>query len=266
MFERLNTPEEIFSFKLGSALTMERDTLAMLTDLQDEARRPELKQLLAEHADETRQQISMIEQCFALLDEKVDASPCPVIKAIAAEGKATLKKTDDSLVDAVILAGALETEHHEQAVYETLVIHARARGAESVAGILEANLAVAQGAGAKVKALAERIAVSGVAVPTEGMSRGAKAGIVAGVAATVGAAAAAALKAGDHHGTDTTETTTVTGPGATTATGPGATAATSPGAASTGTVPATGTGTTAEEFNDDALQERIAESEHRTRP
>jgi len=261
MFERLNTPEQIFSFKLGSALTMERDTLAMLVDLQDEARRPELKQLLAEHAEETRQQISMIEQCFALLDEKVGASPCAVVKAIAAEGKATLKKTDDSLVDAVILAGALETEHHEQAVYETLIIHARARGAASVAGILEANLAVEQSAGAKVKALAEQIAVSGVAVPTEGMSRGAKAGIVAGVAATVGAAAAAALKAGDHHATETAGTTTVTGSGATAA---GSTSSAT--STTTGTVPAGGTGTSAEEFNDDALQARIEESEHRARP
>jgi hypothetical protein len=40
--------------------------------------------------------------------------------------------------------------------------------------------------------------------------------------------------------------------------------------AATGTPAATGAGTatgdTAEEFNDDALQERIAESEHRARP
>jgi ferritin-like metal-binding protein YciE len=37
------------------------------------------------------------------------------------EGKSRIKKTDDSVVDAVILAGALETEHYEIAVYETLV-------------------------------------------------------------------------------------------------------------------------------------------------
>jgi len=262
MFERLNTPEEIFSFKLGSALTMERDTLAMLVDLQDEARRPELKQLLAEHAEETRQQISMIEQCFALLDEEVDASPCPVVKAIAAEGKATLKKTDDSLVDAVILAGALETEHHEQAVYETLIIHARARGAVSVAGILETNLAVEQDAGAKVKAMAERIAASGVAVPTEGMSRGAKAGIVAGVAATVGAAAAAAVSTAGGHAAETSvadaATESLPEDGSSGAHAAGAETVVSPG-------PGT-TGAGAEEFNDDALQERIAESEHRARP
>ncbi len=30
MFEKLTTPEEIFSFKLGSALTMEKTVLGML--------------------------------------------------------------------------------------------------------------------------------------------------------------------------------------------------------------------------------------------
>ena len=267
MFERLNTPEEIFSYKLGAALTMEKDVLAMLENLQQEARRPELKQLLAEHAEETRRQVGMVEQCFALLDEKVDDSPCPVTKALAAEAKATLKMTDDSLVDAVILAGALETEHHEQAVYETLLIHARARGAASVVGILETNLAMEQDAGAKVKAMAERIAAGGVAVPTEGRSAGAKAGIVAGVAATVGAAAAVAAKVAENRAEGaavsaaadsleshpSTESSTTAGAtraeGATTTTG----ATTPTDAAATGT----------EEFNDDALQERIAESEHR---
>ncbi len=250
MFERLNTPEEIFSYKLGAALTMEKDTLAMLGDLQDSARRPELKQLLAEHAEETRQQITVIEQCFALLGEEVDDSPCPVTKALAAEAKATLKKTDDSLVDAVILAGALETEHHEQAVYETLLIHARARGAAPVVALLQTNLVTEQSAGSKVKALAERIATTGVAVPVEGMSGGVKAGIAAGVAATVGVAAAAAAKVGERKAegeavaaaADSLERER--------------TAGTAPVAGDAGAV-------RAEEFNDDALEERIVESESR---
>jgi len=34
MFERLNTPEEIFNFKLGAALKMENTVLGMLGDLE----------------------------------------------------------------------------------------------------------------------------------------------------------------------------------------------------------------------------------------
>jgi ferritin-like metal-binding protein YciE len=81
---------------------------------------------LREHREETRQHVTNIEQCFKLLDEDVDDSPCPVVEAMAKDGAATIKKTDDSLVDAVILAAATESEHYEIAVYETLITNAGA--------------------------------------------------------------------------------------------------------------------------------------------
>jgi ferritin-like metal-binding protein YciE len=164
MFEHLNTPEEVFSFKLGSALSMERDTLDMLGDLEAGTSRPELKTLFREHAVETRQQIANIERSFELLGEPVDDSPSPTTKGLAKEGKATIKKTDASIVDAVILAGALETEHYEIAVYETLVINADARGAGEVAALLRANLQQEEAARDKVKQAMLRISQQGIAI------------------------------------------------------------------------------------------------------
>ncbi len=140
MFERLHTPEEIFSFKLGSALTMERNLVDVLEELEEQAQRNEIKQALREHRDETRQHVANIERCFELLGEDVDDSPCPTIEAMAKEGKATIKKTDDPLIDAIILSAATEAEHHEIAVYETLITNAQARGASEVAGLLRQNL------------------------------------------------------------------------------------------------------------------------------
>lgn len=163
MFEHFTTPEEIFSFKLGSALTMEHDTLEMLGDLEEQVQRPELKRLFREHADETRQQIANIEQCFQLLGEQVNDAPSPTTKGLAKEGKAAIRKTDASVVDAVILAGALETEHYEIAVYETLVTNAEARGAAEVAKLLQQNLQQEEGARDKVKQAAKQISQTGIA-------------------------------------------------------------------------------------------------------
>jgi hypothetical protein len=53
---------------------------------------------------------------------------------MAKEGKATIKKTNESVVDAVILSAATESEHHEIAVYETLITNAEARGARGSGG------------------------------------------------------------------------------------------------------------------------------------
>jgi ferritin-like metal-binding protein YciE len=140
MFEKLNTPEEIFSFKLGSALSMENTILEMLDDLQEKTNRGEIRQMLAAHAEDTRHHIANIRKSFELLGEEIDDSPCPAMQGIEKEGKATLKMTDDSIADAAILAGAIETEHYEIAVYEILVTNAKARGATEVAALLQENL------------------------------------------------------------------------------------------------------------------------------
>lgn len=164
MVEKLTTPEEIFSFKLGSALTMEKTVLGMLGDLEENAQRDELKQLFHHHADETREQIANIEKSFELLGENVDDSPCPAIEGLEKEGQAAIKKTDDRIVDAVILAGAAETEHHEIAVYETLVTNAEARGAPEVAELLRQNLDQEQHTLEEVQGIGQRISHQGIAV------------------------------------------------------------------------------------------------------
>jgi len=102
MFERLNTPEEIYSFKLGSALSMERKLVEVLEELEQHAQRPEIKSALAAHREETIQHVTNVERCFTLLGEEIDDWPCLVVEAMAKEGKATIKKTDDSIVDAII--------------------------------------------------------------------------------------------------------------------------------------------------------------------
>lgn len=166
MFEHLNTPEEIFSFKLGAALKMENTILEMLEDLEEAAQREELKASLRAHAEETHRHVANIERSFQLLGEEVDDSPCPAIEGLQAEGKATIKKTDDSVVDAVVLAAAAETEHHEIAVYETLVTNAEARGAEDVAALLRENLQSEQKTLAHVQQTAKRLSQEGIAVTT----------------------------------------------------------------------------------------------------
>lgn len=140
MFERLNTPQELFSYKLGAALKMENTVLEMLGNLEEAAQAEQLKQQFSHHADETREQIRNIEQAFSSLGEEPDDSPCPAIEGLEKEGKANMKKADDSLVDAVILSGAAETEHHEIAVYEGLITEAQAMGKQDVVDLLRQNL------------------------------------------------------------------------------------------------------------------------------
>ena len=156
MFDTIETPRQLFTHKLGAALTMERTVLDMLGQLQEAAQGQELKQQLNHHADETRQQIANIEQAFAALGAEVDDKPCPAIEGIEKEGQQMIKMTDERLLDAVILSAAAATEHHEIAVYEGLITKAEAMGEQDVVALLQENLEQEQHTLEEVKKAAQQ--------------------------------------------------------------------------------------------------------------
>ena len=140
MFDSIESPRELFTYKLGAALTMEKTVLDMLGQLEGAAQRDELKQQFRHHAQETEQQIRNLEQAFQALGEEVDDKPCPAIEGIEKEGQSLIKMTDEHLVDAVILGGAADTEHHEISVYEGLITKAEAMGEQDIVALLQENL------------------------------------------------------------------------------------------------------------------------------
>lgn len=158
MFERLDTPEEAYHFKLGAALNMEHTVLAMLENNAEEAQSEQVKQLFQHHHGETQQHIANLEQVFETFGWEVDDSPCPAIEGIDKEGKANAKKTDDAIVDSVLLQGAVETEHHEIGVYENLIINAEAMGRGDVVQLLQQNIEVEQHTLEEVKDMQAKVA------------------------------------------------------------------------------------------------------------
>jgi ferritin-like metal-binding protein YciE len=158
MFEHLNTPEESFNYKLGAALEMEQTVLKILEANIAEAQDAEIRGMFEHHRSETEEHVHNLEEAFTLLGWERDTSPCPAIDGIAAEGKANAKKTDRSIIDAILLQGAVETEHHEIAVYENLVGAARAMGRDDVAAILQRNLDNEEQTLAKARLAHERVA------------------------------------------------------------------------------------------------------------
>jgi ferritin-like metal-binding protein YciE len=137
---KVTSPQELFLHNLGACLTMENTVDGMLGKLIDAANDSELKQKLRHHREETQAQIRNLHQAFESLGQEPDGKPCPAIKGIEAEGEANLKMTEDALTDDVILAGCAETEHHEIAVYENLIVHADALGHEDIVALLRENL------------------------------------------------------------------------------------------------------------------------------
>src|SRR5438477_168620 len=103
--DTIETPRELFTHKLGAALTMEQTVLGMLAELEQATRRAELKEKFRHHAGETRQQIQNLERAFRAIGAEVDDKPCPAIEGLEKEGQTLIKQTDEQLVD-VVLHGA----------------------------------------------------------------------------------------------------------------------------------------------------------------
>lgn len=137
---------------------MEDTLLEMLDKNAGEAQDETVKQLFRHHHQETQQHIANLEQVFEVFGWEVDDSPSPAIEGIDKEGKANAKKSDDVIVDSILLQAAVETEHHEIGVYENLIINARAMGNEEAAGLLQQNLEVEQHTLDEVKRMQEQVA------------------------------------------------------------------------------------------------------------
>lgn len=137
---------------------MEHTLLEMLDKNAGEAQDETVKQLFRHHHQETQQHIADLEQVFEVFGWEVDDSPSPAIEGIDKEGKANAKKSDDVIVDSILLQAAVETEHHEIGVYENLIINARAMGNEEAAGLLQQNLEVEQHTLDEVKRMQEQVA------------------------------------------------------------------------------------------------------------
>ena len=160
MFERLNTPEDAYNYKLGAALKMERTVLEILEDNIEHAQDGRVEELLQSHHEESRQHLDNLQEVFELFGWDIDDSPCPAIDGLEKEGKANVKKSDDAIVDVIILQGCVEVEHHEIGGYENLIIGAESMGRQDAVTVLRRNITSEQDALEKVKSLAAELAAA----------------------------------------------------------------------------------------------------------
>lgn len=154
----IETPRELYLHKLGAALKMENTILEMLPQLEEHAQDTRLQQALRQHFEETQGHVRNVEAAFSALGEEPDDSPCPAIEGLEKEGQANLKMVDDSLNDQVIVSAVCETEHHEIAAYEGLIMKAEAMGEEDVVALLQENLENEQATLQKGMQLGEKLA------------------------------------------------------------------------------------------------------------
>ena len=102
---------------------------------------PELKAGFSEHLEQTKNQVTRLEQCFEKLSIKARSKPCSGMKGIVEEGKEQMEQDlSDSLMDVGLVGAARRVEHYEMAAYETTIAIAKALGHGEIVSLLTESL------------------------------------------------------------------------------------------------------------------------------
>ncbi len=134
----------------------EKQVVKALPKMVKGATNDELREALESHLEETQNQVSRLERVFELLDEKPRGKHCAGMAGILEEGSETLEKdAEDSVMDAMIIAGSQRVEHYEITAYGTAIAWAEALGLTEVAQVLGETLAEEKAADKKLSAIAE---------------------------------------------------------------------------------------------------------------
>ena len=140
--ENLTTLDDLFVHNLKAILYAEGQIASALPKMAEMATNADLKAGFERHLVETQTQIERLKQVFDIMGLNADEGSCPAIDGIVKDNDRMAGNIEDSsALDAALAFGAQCVEHHEIAVYGTLVSWAKELGRQDVLPLLEATLA-----------------------------------------------------------------------------------------------------------------------------
>jgi ferritin-like metal-binding protein YciE len=134
----------------------EHEILKTLPKLAQAAQAEQLKQAFETHRTQTEQQISRLNDVFALLGERPEGVPCKAILGILAEGQEVMDEfAGGPALDAGLIAAAQAVEHYEIARYGALRSWAELASLDDAADLLDQTLMEEKDTDALLTQLAE---------------------------------------------------------------------------------------------------------------
>jgi ferritin-like metal-binding protein YciE len=152
----LDSLESLFIEELRDIYNGEKQIIKALPKMAKAAGSPELRQAFTKHLKETEAQVQRLERIFQDLGQAVRGKQCKGLEGILEEGKEILEKeSDESVLDAALIAAAQKVEHYEIASYGCLRTYAQLLGRTQAVKLLEQTLAEEEAADKKLTQLGE---------------------------------------------------------------------------------------------------------------
>ncbi|MCG2615127.1 ferritin-like domain-containing protein [Terrimonas sp. NA20] len=134
--------EKFFTDSLKDIYWAEKALTKALPKMQKAATTEELQSAIEEHIDQTKEQVSRLEQVFELIGERAQAKKCDAMEGLIKEGESIVEETEKGSMtrDVGIIMASQKIEHYEIATYGGLVSLANTLGKTDVAEILSTTL------------------------------------------------------------------------------------------------------------------------------
>lgn len=141
MDERIDTLDELFIHELQDLYSAEQQLTAALPKMASAADRPELRESLARHLDQTQQHLERVERALRLVGQQPNGEICRGIEGLIEEGASLIESTAAGpVLDGALIDSARKVEQYEISAYRAASAKAHDLGLNKVASLLALNL------------------------------------------------------------------------------------------------------------------------------
>lgn len=154
----LNDLADLFHDELRDILSAERQLLEALPKMAQKASSDDLREAFEKHLEQTRVQVTRVEQSFVDTGKSARAKTCEAMKGLIKEASSMMEeKAAAEVMDAALIACAQKVEHYEIATYGTLCTWAKLLGYSDALELLKQNLNEEEETDEALSALAETV-------------------------------------------------------------------------------------------------------------
>jgi ferritin-like metal-binding protein YciE len=153
---QLASLDDLLVHELQRIYHAETQVLEVLPRMVEAATRPDLKQVLEVHHQQSVNQVRRLERAFMLLGAPGKRRTCDGMAGVLEEARQILDQdAGPSVMDVALIAAAQKVEHYEIAAYGTVCTYAEMLGYDQVHELLGQNLDEEETMDQKLTALAE---------------------------------------------------------------------------------------------------------------
>jgi ferritin-like metal-binding protein YciE len=154
----VGTMQELFIDELKDLYSAEKQIVRALPKLAKASTSEELRAALLQHLEETKEQVSRLEQIAEIVGKKLTGKTCVGMKGVLEEGSEVLEDTEKGEVrDAALISASQRVEHYEMAGYGSARDFAKLLDLPEVAQLLDETLAEEKAADKKLSDISKQV-------------------------------------------------------------------------------------------------------------